>query len=142
MKRILLTCILGAISLVAASQPELQELRKLLEGKRVTLDYSFVVDGKVHYNGTATIQAPCFKAKGNGLEIYCDGTSRWTVDRESKEVYIETAEGPESYLSYLDGVTDLKAMNPVKEAISDDITPFIFDTSALDSSWVITDLRQ
>ena len=130
------------MSLTAFAQKvDLDALRAMVEKGRVSAEYSFMMQGKIHCSGTITIQQPCFKAVGNGLEIYCDGVSRWTVDREIKEVYIEPAERPDEYIRYLSDVTDLDIKSVRTEAPGDDTGIFTFDTETLDSSWVVTDLR-
>lgn len=43
--------------------------------------------------GTADVQGNMFAVSGNGLEIMCDGASRWTVDKSAEEVVIESVEG-------------------------------------------------
>ena len=142
MKKILTFAI--ALCLAAAAMAQnatIDELRKLVETNCVTADYSFLMQEKISCSGTITVQQPCFKVVGNGLEIYCDGKSRWTVDREAKEVYIEYSESPEEYMAYLPDVSDLKVTVVKTSPLSDDLKPFFFDVSRLDSSWVITDLR-
>ncbi len=55
--------------------------------------YGYVVDdgrAKVTGDGTVVMQGESYVVKGNGLEVYCDGQTRWTVDRESLEVVIES----------------------------------------------------
>lgn len=123
-----------------AGAQDLDAVRKKLDVSRVRVNYSFVMQ-KVHCSGTITVQIPCFKASGNGIDVYSDGISRWTVDPESKEVYIENAEGPDDYLKYLLDIEDLKLSDLVSSPISDDLEMFVFDVSKLDSSWVVTDLR-
>lgn len=142
MKKILTFAIVLCLAAAAMAQnASIDELRKLVETNRVTADYSFLMQEKISCSGTITVQQPCFKVVGNGLEIYCDGKSRWTVDREAKEVYIEYSESPEEYMAYLPDVSDLKVTVVKTSPLSDDLKPFFFDVSRLDSSWVITDLR-
>ncbi len=139
MKRSVIIVILSFFCLLAGAQ-DLDTVRKKLDVSRVRVNYSFVMQ-KVHCSGTITVQIPCFKASGNGIDVYSDGISRWTVDPESKEVYIENAEGPDDYLKYLLDIEDLKLSDLVSSPISDDLEMFVFDVSKLDSSWVVTDLR-
>ena len=90
----------------------------------------------------------------------------WTVDPSGKEVYIETVGEGDSLLhgleSMLREIPDLKYENGVlsgtvrfpgeegtvfctlqniTKSVSGDNGIFTFDTSGLDSSWVITDVR-
>lgn len=139
MKKTVLITILSMFCLIAGAQ-DLDTIRQKLGVSRIRVNYSFVMQ-KVHCSGTITVQIPCFKASGNGIDVYSDGVSRWTVDPESKEVYIENAEGPDDYLKYLVDIEDLKLSDLVSSPISDDIAMFVFDVSKLDDSWVVTDLR-
>ena len=139
MKRFATIVLLLSICSAVMAQ-DLDAVRKKLDVSRVRVDYSFVMQ-KVHCSGTITVQIPCFKASGNGIDVYSDGVTRWTVDPESKEVYIEEAEGPDDYLKYLLDIEDLKLSDLTTTPITDDLSMFVFDVSKLDSSWVVTDLR-
>lgn len=138
--RKLILFFLSAVLCLNAGAQDLDTIRKKLDVSRVRVNYSFVMQ-KVHCNGTITVQIPCFKASGNGIDVYSDGITRWTVDQESREVYIENAEGPEDYAMYLLDIEDLKLSDMVSTPLSDDLSMFVFDVSALDGSWVVTDLR-
>ncbi len=61
----------------------------------VSFSYSFSMKSKTVITGTGTadVQGNMFSVTGNGLEIKCDGVSRWTVDQSAQEVYIESVEG-------------------------------------------------
>ena len=87
------------------------------------------------------MQGECYRAVGNGMEIYCDGATRWTVDPASKEVYIETAGGLEELLAWKDSITELSVTEVKYLPLSDDLSAFRFDTESLDDAWVVTDLR-
>lgn len=139
MKKLAIAFLFSFLCLSAGAQ-DLETIRKKLDVSRVRVNYSFVMQ-KVHCNGTITVQVPCFKASGNGIDVYSDGITRWTVDPESKEVYIENAEGPDDYAKYLLDIEDLKLSDLVSTPISDDLSMFVFDVSKLDGSWVVTDLR-
>ena len=58
----------------------------------VNLDYTYTarVSG-VNNNGSGSLlsQGHMWSLKGNGVEMYCDGTTVWVVDPSSKEVIIE-----------------------------------------------------
>ena len=124
-----------------AQNPDIDALRAMIQKGRVTIDYSFVYEGNVNYSGRITVQDECFKAVGNGFEIYCDGSSRWTVDPEAKEVYIEKSQGQDELLRYLSDVTDLQFKKVRNVAASDNLSLFIPDLSSCGEDWVITDLR-
>ena len=143
MKKWLLS-LLALLPLTAAAQQHtLEEVAAHLHSDRISLQYACTVaqPAPVKLSGTLLIQGGCYQAKGNGMEIYCDGTTRWSVDPESKEVYIETAEGIEELAAWRDNLEDLALTQVRYLPLSDDLSPFRFDTSALDASWVVTDLR-
>lgn len=140
-------CIISSLlfCLAANSQERLaREILGKLDSNRVSFTYSCTMteDVPVKLDGTILAQGSCYLAKGNGLEIYSDGITRWTVDPQAKEVYIEVSGGIEEVLDNSDAVKDLKISNLIYSPYQEDVETFTFDTSILDSSWVITDLRQ
>ena len=67
----------------------------------VTFDYSFSMQtGKSKMKGTGIVkvQDNAFYMEGNGLEVWCDGKTRWTVDRMAEEALIEAVD--DSFDSY------------------------------------------
>lgn len=126
-----------------AQQPPLSELAARLQTDRISLRYACTLtqDTPVKLSGTLLVQGTCYRAVGNGLEIYCDGQTRWTVDPASKEVYVEVAEGLEELLAWRDSLTELQLSEVRYLPLTDDLSAFRFDTAALDASWVVTDLR-
>lgn len=144
MKKLLLSLVALVLAVAAsAQQAQIAEIASHLETNRISLHYActFTQDTPIKLNGTLLIQGRCYQAKGNGMEIYCDGETRWTVDPASKEVYIETAEGLEELMVWGDDLTDLKITGLQYQALSEDLSAFRFDTASLDSAWVVTDLR-
>ena len=131
---------------VSADLPEKQieqVAQRLSEGQRVSLSYSCTVDGyaPVELSGSLLLQGNCYRAEGNGVEIYCDGSTRWTVDRSEKEVYIESSDGIREVMQYKDSLKTLTLSELKYLPGSEDLSPFSFDTTLLDSSWLVTDLR-
>lgn len=137
---ILLTLLL---SLTAAAQPQLAEIAAHLQTDRISLRYdcTYTEDTPVKLTGVLLIQGDCYRAVGNGMEIYCDGTTRWSVDPASKEVYIEVANGLEELLEYRDSLSALKISDLKYLPLSDDLSAFHFNTAGLGGDWVVTDLR-
>ena len=134
------------LSLTAAAQVSSQQVAEIaahLDNSRISMRYActFTQDTPLKLSGTLTIQGECYRAQGNGMEIYCDGVTRWTVDPEAKEVYVETSGGLEELLLYRDSLTELKLSEVKYQPLSEDLSAFVFDTAALDPSWIITDLR-
>ena len=136
--------LLALLPLTAAAQKyTLDAVAAHLGTDRISLQYACTIaqPAPVQLSGDLLIQGDCYRAIGNGMEIYCDGTTRWTVDPESKEVYIETAGGIEELVPWQDNLEDLSLTDVRYLPLSDDLSPFCFDTEALDASWVVTDLR-
>ena len=132
------------LSLAAGAQTHpLSEVAAHLATDRISLHYdcTYTQDAPVKLSGTLLVQGECYRAVGNGMEIYCDGQTRWTVDPASKEVYIETAEGLAELAAYRDALTELEISELKYLPLSDDLSPFVFDTAGLDGAWVVTDLR-
>ena len=106
------------LTIAAGAQTrQLSEVAAHLQTDRISLRYACTVtqDTPVKLSGVLLIQGECYRAMGNGLEIYCDGATRWTVDPASKEVYVETAEGLEELLSWRDSLTELTLSEPIAE---------------------------
>ncbi len=127
----------------------------------VNVDFSVAVSESSNLTGNAVIsfQGTSFKMSGNGIEAYCDGVSFWTLDKEAREVYIESLT-PESeeYMRELSAkLMELKQnskssfispegqevhikVNSIKKSDGKDISSFR-PSQKFDSSWVVTDLR-
>ena len=146
MKRWILPLLALLLPLTAAAQLSSQQVAEIashLGTDRISLHYdcTFTQDTPLKLSGTLTVQGDCYRASGNGMEIYCDGATRWTVDPASKEVYIETAGGLEELLVWKDSITELSLTEVKYLPLSDDLSAFRFDTASLDDAWVVTDLR-
>ena len=93
MKRLFLSlALLSAAFLSALAADDLRTLTKKMAESRVTFSYAYetVRDGIVMKGGgTVAAQGEAFRMEGNGLEIVSDGTTRWTADAETKELFIE-----------------------------------------------------
>lgn len=61
----------------------------------VDFGYSYLIDdgrARVKGGGTVAMQGESYLISGDGLEVYCDGKTRWTVDRAAMEVVVETCD--------------------------------------------------
>lgn len=124
-----------------ASAQSIESLVPKLATSRIELSYDCLVgDANVHFSGKLTAQGNSYHMTGNGLDIWCDGSTRWTLDTESKEVYIENSRGIEEVLEFKDGISDVN-LSDVVITKDPDAGTYTFDTSKLDDSWIITDLR-
>ncbi len=127
----------------------------------LTVSYSMDLDGSSEISGSAvvTFQDKAFTAVGDGIEVYCDGVSVWTVDSAAKEVYIETLSvdnddymtaaapklmnmdaGAEADFDAPEGTTVHVKVLAKKKSDRKDVSSFR-PTQKFDSSWVVTDLR-
>lgn len=143
--RMIMATVVGCLCLCTASAQTAETIDRILEKsktERVTLNYTCSISelSPVTIRGKLIIQGDCYFAEGYGMRIYCNGSTRWTIDTDSKEVYIENAGGVEEVLGYRDSVSNLK-ISDVKYSPQSSSSVFDFDISTLDSSWVITDLR-
>lgn len=96
MKRLILTAMLLLSWAAAASAAGdiIADFSAKLASSCATFDYTFALktpalvtgDGSVRYMGGRYV------VNGNGLEVWCDGGTRWTIDHASKEAYIESVE--------------------------------------------------
>lgn len=169
MKKLALILFAAALCPVLRAQDNTAALKQLLDGNRVSFKYSLTMQDKVQVrtNGTALIDGECYSISGNGLEIYCDGSTKWTIDSEAREVYLESSEGTREFLAdpaaWLELVHNLtvgeKAVSGVfrdpaqgteisfrftsisSSPQSGSTSGFVFDTSSLGPGWVVTDLR-
>lgn len=82
----------------------MEEFVESISGKCVSFDYSYTLSGtsgKMTGSGHVVFQGDSFRQEGNGLETWCDGISKWTVDRNAKEAVVETVDtSSPDYLSY------------------------------------------
>ena len=169
MKRLLIALLFAAVSFSLAAQEDAEYLKDLLLNNRVSFKYSLGVKGSapVVMSGNAVIDGNCYSARGRGIELYCDGKTKWVVDKEAKEVYVEPSGGTSDFLSnpsaWIDRVTDLKVLDNTatgyyyddsqdvvlsfrfyslnSSPLSGSSKGFVFDTSSLGPEWVVTDLR-
>ena len=160
---------LAAVCQMAGAQSTAAALRKKLEGKRATFEYTLTVMEKVpvKHTGTVLLDGDFYLITDNGLEYRCDGKTRWTIDESAKEVYIEESPGTKAFLAapteYLDRIKNLMVgessasgvysdteqgvkinfvLTSIKtSAPTGDSAGFTLDTSSLGKEWVVTDLR-
>ena len=145
-------------------------------GHRAVFDYRYLLseDGKAFHevtSGKVTVEDKAFRVTGLNLEIVSDGTTRWSMDPEAKEILIEKVEKDNiftnpailisSYKDHLDmikvkssGSDSLDAvvtfddrvkgefiLKNVKFLPKGDKKDFTVDVKSLGSAYVVTDLR-
>ena len=93
MKR-LTSLLLILATLTAAGQNIVSDFAKSLSEGCASFGYSYSMEGQVPLTGSGTIrlQDDAFTMQGDGLEMYCDGSTRWTLDTVAEECYIESVE--------------------------------------------------
>ena len=89
---ILLTMLLMCAA--ASAQNAVNGFVATLGGKCASFKYNYSLSGQfpVSGSGEVNLQGDSFTMKGDGLEVYCNGTDRWTVDTEAEECYIESVD--------------------------------------------------
>jgi hypothetical protein len=83
---------LFSTSSYGATEDVLDNFVNKVSSSLVTFSYTYSVNAKVKIQGSgnAIVQGEAFYMKGNGLEIWCNGKTRWTVDRAASEALIES----------------------------------------------------
>ena len=86
----------------AASDGPVDRLYRSLSSSFVEIVYTYsaeVQGVKIVGNGTLQIQGNMWHNDGNGLEMWCDGSTVWTADHSLKEAVIESVYEDESIVS-------------------------------------------
>lgn len=96
MRRILNVMILLVVHVVFAhaQQTDADALHSMLAENCVLMEADYKITmSQTRIEGKAVIEAQgnAYVMKTEGMQVYCDGETMWTVDSESKEVYIEPA---------------------------------------------------
>lgn len=106
MKRLIITSLLLCgicMTMVAQGTSVLEQLCVKMAGSAASLNYEYTLtasDVKTLGAGVLTAQQKMYLMQGNGLKIYCNGSTIWVVDQEGKEIMIDNvARGTDAYLS-------------------------------------------
>lgn len=166
-KNLIITVLLLLSIPMAAQHFSPESLISSIDSGSVSLNYSFKqIDGVLSGEGTALIQSLSYDISTGSMRIVSDGKTRWTIDQEAKEVYVESSEDSSDLLSdmrqILKHLSDLKTGQGRLEGSfnipdSDESFRFVFteikilpleaegrfyvDINELDSSYLVTDLR-
>ena len=93
--------LIAAMLLVASAAAQntqhaaLEMLRAAISESCLTLKctYSmYVSQTRVQGEAEVLLQGNAYTMRGNGIEVYCDGTKVWTLDQSLKEAYVEQVE--------------------------------------------------
>lgn len=147
MKRLTFTFIYIFLSLGAAfaQDSRLEKIVSMVQTSRISASVecrSYTQETMVTLNAEILAQGDCYYAESFSYKIYCNGDTRWTVDSENKEVYIEKAGGIMELADFIHMVEDLQIKRLQQFPLSEDLSAFTFNTEGLDKEWIITDLRQ
>ena len=92
-------CLAGAMPLCAGvgqvpsgNEAVLEQFIGAVNSSVAVFGYEYVIDDgrtEITGGGSVRMQGESYFLEDNGLEVYCDGTARWTVDRTAREVIIE-----------------------------------------------------
>lgn len=103
-KTIIIAAALLAICLPSGAKSKtLEAFIGKVSSSLVSFEYSFSMrsaksKAKMTGEGTVKVQDNAFMMDGNGLEVWCDGSIRWTVDRMAEEALVENVDdSAESY---------------------------------------------
>ena len=103
------TIIIAVVALLASGMVSSAKSKTLtnfvdkVSSSLVSFDYSFTLQSsktrsKMTGSGKVKVQGNAFMMDGNGLEVWCDGATRWTIDRMSEEALVESVDdSAESY---------------------------------------------
>ena len=125
----------SAFSRSMTEDPILDKFIISLSSHAAEFGYEYVIDDgrtKVTGSGTVEMQGDSYIMNGNGIEVYCDGEVRWTVDRTSREVVLESCDAdnpdytanPAALLRHFDDVFSVQS-----SAVTS--SPFITYSSAI-----------
>ena len=163
------------LPLFAQTQGGIPLLDKV-EGQRVRFHYTYSLSrqgGSFERitDGAVTVQGNCYVLEGLGLKVISDGSTRWTMDPDAKELVIEKVEQEDlftnpalfisSYRAYMDRITvnsqgadaidvtlrldaDTRARFLLKNIVFSEPqkkSDFTLDEKSLPEGYVITDLR-
>lgn len=102
--RIFIAAFVALMALSQSSYAKSKTLSAFVEkvsSSLVSFDYSFTMPtkkAKMTGNGNVKVLGTSFFVDGSGMEIWCDGKTRWTIDRISEEALVESVD--DSYDSY------------------------------------------
>lgn len=151
--------------LLVAGSLQGQTILQKIATDRISCDYTYETLGtvKVKSAGQAVLQGDCYRIGVNGMELYCDGETLWTVDPDAKEVYVEPAQKVDiihlflqnarnvtytsdtvkgTYTDPADGVDIAFSLSGITyEEASEDLSLFRFAAEKEDPGYIVTDLR-
>lgn len=95
------------------AQQVLQEFSKAVASYCANVGYTYKATSGTMITGSGTLklQGDSFFMNGDGLEIWCDGKTRWTLDRAAGEMVIETVDDHGAGLAAADPAIILSSLD-------------------------------
>lgn len=88
------------MAVAQGQQPSIfDNLRRSSSDDCITVEYEFsaaFTGLKTIGEGVIELQGNAYHMKGDGVEIYCDGSSTWLIDELASEVVIESADSKDA----------------------------------------------
>lgn len=91
--QIIMMTALSALTVQSFAQTSLSALRNMFSTSSVVIECDYqtqVRNVNVTGNSQIFVQGEMYTMSGNGIRVYCDGTTLWTIDDASGEVVIES----------------------------------------------------
>ena len=89
--------VIAAVVAMVTPRETVSDFLAMASSSRLSFTYTYSTENRtpaMSGSGSVTVQGKAFLMNGDGLEVVCPGTSRWTVDRSAGEAIVETvAEG-------------------------------------------------
>ncbi|MGN1232613.1 MAG: outer membrane lipoprotein carrier protein LolA [Candidatus Cryptobacteroides sp.] len=97
----------------ADAQQVLQDFSKAVSSHCANVNYSYKAASGTMITGSGTLklQGDSFFMNGDGLEIWCDGKARWTLDRAAGEMVIEAVDDFEAGMAAADPAIILSSLD-------------------------------
>lgn len=130
--KFLYTIILTALSsmtMQSFAQSPLQSLRQMFSSGAVAIEADYEMnlhEAPIVGASDVIVQGNMYYMKGNGLDVYCNGKSMWTIDDSAMEVVIESCDADDKdYLANpllilvdLDSLFEIKSQKVVDDCTS------------------------
>jgi len=101
--RLFVSAALSVVTVQSFAQTPLDALRKMFSDGAVSIEAVYEVPVRqtvLSGNTQLLVQGDMYHMKGNGLEVYCNGKTVWTIDDSALEVVIEpSSDVEEEYVS-------------------------------------------
>lgn len=85
--------VLSSLTMQSFAQASLSALRNIFSSSSVIIecDYETLVSNvKITGHSQLLVQGEMYTMSGNGIRVFCDGNSVWTIDDTSREAIIES----------------------------------------------------